>query len=163
MPVAPGGRRTWPERTWEFEQVLGELTAPADAQAAATLAQETKDVRLRAGLLVRQAELAIDPKVAADVAWQVHEMGRLAPDRYEWACRLWNAANQPGRVIGFLEEKLRRGYTLIDSELVELATAYREVRRPIDAERAATTRPALPPPLPGQPAPQGGGMGGGIF
>jgi len=145
--------------------VLSELTAPADARAAATLAQETKDARLRAGLLVRQAELAIDFRVGSDLAWQVHEMGRLPRDRYEWACRLWNAADQPERVIGFLEEKLRRGHALIGPELIELGTAYRNAGRPVDAQRAATTHPAPPPQEPGQPAPQGpgGGLGGGMF
>jgi hypothetical protein len=156
-------QRFTPEQTVEFAEVLSELAAPSDARAAATLAQETKDARLRAGLLVRQAELAIDSKVGADLAWQVHEMGRLRTDRYEWACRLWNAADQPQRVIGFLEEKLRRGFTLVEPELVELATAYRNARRPVDAQRAATTRPAPPPQEPGQPAPRssGGGLGGG--
>jgi len=154
-------RRTSPERTGEFAQVLSELTAPADAPAAATLAQETKDARLRAGLLVRQAELAIGPKVAADLAWQVHEMGQLPVDRHVWSCRLWNAANQPARVIDLLEERLRRGHALGGPELAELAAAYRQAHRPVDAERAATTPPAPPPQKPSQPAPQG--MGGGMF
>jgi len=85
-----------PERTEEFEQLVSELTSPADAQAAATLANETKDARLGSRLLLRQAELAIDPKVAADAAWQVHEMGRLPAARCDWASRSWNAAKQPG-------------------------------------------------------------------
>jgi tetratricopeptide (TPR) repeat protein len=147
-----------PDRTTESSQVLNELTAPADAQAAAVLAREVKDVVLRAGLLLRQAELAIDSKVAADLIWQVREMGRLPVDRYEWACRTWNGVGQPEHVIELLEERLRRGRRLSDSELVELAVAYRQANRPVDAKRAETTARL---PKPNQLAPQG--MGGGMF
>jgi hypothetical protein len=160
LQAAMLGQRSSPERTPEFAQVLSELSAPSDAQAAAALARETGDARLRGHLLLRQAELAIGAKVTADLAWQVHEMGQLPADQYDWACRAWNAADQPGRVIGLLEARLRRGHALGQSELAELAAAYRRVHRPVDAERAVTTPPA-PQKRAGQPAPQG--MGGGMF
>lgn len=93
-----------------------------------------------------------------------HAEAALPVDRYEWACRMWNVAGQPERVIGLLEERLRRGRGLSDSELVELALAYRQANRPVDARRAETTARIPKPnqgPTPNQRAPQG--MGGGMF
>jgi tetratricopeptide (TPR) repeat protein len=153
---------TTPEWSRHFEQLLGELSAPADAQAAAILAAETKDTQLRSRLLMRQAELAIDAQLAADLAWQVHQMEKLPADQIAWACGLWNAARQSGRTIEVLENRLRRGKALDQEELKELATAYRQSSRPIDAQRADTTPPPAPPQPPGQaqPMPGGSGMGG---
>jgi hypothetical protein len=154
--------RTTPEWSRHFEQLLGELSAPADAQAAAILAAETKAAGLRSRLLMRQAELAIDANLAADLAWQVHQMQKLPADQIAWACGLWNAARQSGRTIEVLENRLRRSKTLDKEELKELATAYRHANRPIDAQRADTTPPPTPPQQPGQaqPMPGGFGMGG---
>ena len=154
--------RTTPEWSRHFEQLLGELSAPADAQAAAILAAETKAAGLRSRLLMRKAELAIDANLAADLAWQVHQMQKLPADQIAWACGLWNAARQSGRTIEVLENRLRRSKTLDKEELKELATAYRHANRPIDAQRADTTPPPTPPQQPGQaqPMPGGFGMGG---
>jgi len=150
---------TSPERARELERLLDELRTPADAAAAATLARETDDPRLRGRLLLREAELAIDTNLAADVAWQVHQMGQLPAERNAWACWLWNTANQPGRTIGRLEGKLRRGGTLDEFELSTLETAYREANRPIDAQRAATTIPSPPPRNPSRTETRAPGVG----
>jgi len=149
------------DRGTEVDQVLGELTEPGDAQAAAVLAAETKDVRIRNRLLVRQAELAIDAKLASDLAWQVHQAGGLPAERIAWACRLWNADGQPGRTIDVLESRLRRGKALGQRELSELAAAYRHSNRPTDARRAETTPAELAPRNPNlqEPPSMGGGMG----
>jgi hypothetical protein len=110
-------------------------------------------------LLLREAELAIDTNLAADVAWQVHEMGQLPAGRNAWACWLWNTANQPGRTIGLLEGKLRRRGALDEFELSALETAYLGANRPIDAKRAATATPAPQPQNPSRTETRAPGVG----
>jgi hypothetical protein len=147
-----------PEGSTEFDTLVGELISAEDARAAVALANETKDARLRSRLLVRQAELVIDSKLAADVAWRIHETDELPAERIAWACGVWNAAGQPGRTIAVLEKRLLRGKALGQAELKELEAAYRAAQRPVDAQRAATT---APPKQPGSPEAMSGS--GGFF
>jgi hypothetical protein len=58
----------------------GNLRSLSDA-ARYSLMARTKDAELVAELLVREAELTKDKKRAGDLAWQVHESGRLGDAR----------------------------------------------------------------------------------
>lgn len=86
-------------------------------------------------------------------------MKKLSDGEIAWACGLWNAARQASRTIEVLEDRLCRGKALDEVELKELAIAYRQANRPIDAQRADTTPPPSPPQPPGPPGAVPGGTG----
>jgi hypothetical protein len=85
----------------------GNFRSLSDAARYALMAR-TKDAELVAELLVREAELTKDKKRAGDLAWQVHESGRLGDARLDWACQVWQRAGQAERVIQTCEAALRQ-------------------------------------------------------
>jgi hypothetical protein len=155
-----------PQRRESTAAWKAELNQPMHAQSAGTLADETGDGPLRAELLMRQAELTVDPAAAADIAWSVFQSGELPDDRFAWATRRWTEAGQDDRVIRASERWLRLGKELPPTVAGALADAYRGADRLHDARRAATADPAPPAPPtpsmgfinPGNPFGRGSGM-----
>ena len=147
------------ERRACVQLVVGELTDPGHAEVAGRMSAGVKDPELKAALLVRRAELLRNPDTAAEVVWQVHQVGRLPEDRLNWACATWSRAGQPERVIAACEAWLRRGKPLSLAAAAELAAAYRTAGREQDARRADTRDQE---PVPPTPAPFGG-RGTGMF
>jgi hypothetical protein len=128
-----------PERLACLDLAGAELATAAHAETAGRLAAATKDADLAAELLVRQAELSRDRRLAADLAWKVYQSNRLADARLAWACGLWNGTGHASRTIQACEHVLRAGRPLAAGTAEELAMAYRLAGRVLEARRAATT------------------------
>jgi len=139
LPEDSSARRAW------VEALLAELSHPAHAEAAAGLATATDDPSLQVELRVRQAELCSDARQSGQVVWELFKAGRLPPDRLSWAAGLWNQAGTYARTIEACEARLRAGRILKWSLSPHLQEAYRELDRPLDARRAATEDPEVPP------------------
>jgi tetratricopeptide (TPR) repeat protein len=120
-----------------------EMATAAQAEAAGQLAAKTDDAELSGELLLLRSELTHDNALAADLVWQLHESGQLKTTRLAWACQVWNRVHQPQRVIAACERVLRSGLSLSMEATPELAAAYREEGRDLDAKRAAA-QDALP-------------------
>ena len=146
-----------PVRAAALEAVAGEFAQPQHAELAEQLATEAAASDARTVLLRRQAELTRRPAEAAQIGWQLHAQGQLPRSRLPWLCSLTNQAGDSQRVIRELEALLRDDVRLTDAALFELATAYRQSGRKLDARRASTClldgTPANPPPA----APNRGG------
>ena len=146
--------------------LLAECNEPMPDHVIAALA---KDADLRAQLMLHQAKLSPDAIKAGEILWQLSESGKLPDAQFAWACELWNDAKQGDRVIRAAQRWLRAEKDLGQSELLELAAAYRAAGRDGDARRAETEaeflkdlRPQTPVPLQ-TPARLPGGRGGGMF
>jgi hypothetical protein len=121
-----------PTRAYDLTVLLREV----DAKAAATLATKTSDPSLQSAFRIRQAELTLDERKAAEIYWQEMQEGRLPPSKMQPACRTLVRAGQPLRAVEFLEDKLRQDEMLPKSLLASLSEAYLAAGRPRDAERA---------------------------
>jgi hypothetical protein len=154
VPTDSAGRRRC------LEMVLSDLNELSLAEVAGQLAERTEDPRLKAELLLRQADLSQSLEVRGRLGWQVYQAGQLPEDRFDSVCIAWNSAKQPERVIELAESQLRSGKRLGWEVLQELEIAYRAAGRDADAQRAASADPE--PPLQ-EPTPsrrnRGGGMG----
>jgi hypothetical protein len=113
------------------------LSTAAQAETAGQLAAKIDDAELSGELLLLQSELTHDSSLAAELVWQLHETGRLNVARLAWACQVWNRVHQSQRVIAACEKALRSGLILPAEATTELAAAYREEGRDLDAKRAS--------------------------
>ena len=148
-----------PGREQCLEMILADLNQPGQAEVAGQLAARTHDPRLRAGLMLRQADLSESVEAEADLDWQVYQAGQLPPDRFSSAYVAWNQANRPERVIEAAQRQLRSGKPLLGpTELRELEAAYRAVGCDRDAQRAATSDPEPPAPGPSPAFPDPGAL-----
>ena len=145
-----------PQRADVLQRLLAELTVPARAELAGWLATLTDEADLRSALWTRQAELTHDTRLAAELFWQVHSLGRLGDRRLAKASRIWNQTDHAARVVRVCEQRLRSGQSLPPGVAEQLAAAYRAEGRPNDARRAASQPPTPVSPAPGQPESPGG-------
>ncbi len=113
------------------------LSTAAQAETAGQLAAKIDDAELSGELLLLQSELTHDSSLADELVWQLHETGRLNVARLAWACQVWNRVHQSQRVIAACEKALRSGLILPAEATTELAAAYREEGRDLDAKRAS--------------------------
>jgi hypothetical protein len=146
-----------------LDTVLIEFDRPAHAEIAGSLADAAKDPQIELELRFRQAELTPDWNESSEIVWAVHESGRLPHERLAWACRRWNDADQPNRVIEAAESRLRFGRPLPDDVPIQLEAAYRSVGRKNDAKRAATIDPEMTPATSATPGRNPSQRGGGFF
>jgi hypothetical protein len=119
-----------------------EFRNPAQAEMAAALSAQAHDDRLRLALKVRHAELMAagsNASLAADAGWKLYEGKQLPAGRFDWLAGLLVAARQDSRLIRLVEDRLRAGATLTDTQLDTLAAAYEAVGRPDAVRRARTS------------------------
>jgi hypothetical protein len=160
-------------RAAHVQTVLGELTAPADAASAGSLAGEFTDPDFSTPLLIRQAELTTDRAQATDIALALYEARRLPADRSAWLIDTLVEGRAHGPIASILEDRLRRGERLDARFLQHLSTAYTALFRAQDARRADSQITEQPPggpqgffrrvePAPRRFVPERGGFGFGV-
>ncbi len=128
-------------RSESVEAILGDLTDPAQGDAAARLGDDSKNKAVQAALQIRRAELFAlrsNAGPAADIAWELYQSKRLPARRHAWLFTRLAAARQHARLVEFVEARLRAGEKLNPKQLEALAAAYDAAGRPDAAHRART-------------------------
>jgi hypothetical protein len=148
-----------PDREETVQTLLAELTQPSQEEAAAQLAAATQDADLKRQLLLKEADLTLDPALCGDVGWRLFEAGQLVGQDFGWICSSWNVTGRTDRTIRFCEDRLRAGRELHSGEAAELEKAYDVAGRLDDAHRARTSDPVPQrQPSASVPAPATGGF-----
>jgi hypothetical protein len=145
-----------------LEQVFEEANHHNDSSTLAELAEKSKDAQIAARLRMQQADLMRDRRQAGQIVLNLLKSGLVPQDRFTWAMDVLNEADLSEEVVRIVEARLRRSQPVELGTKTTLRNAYLKLKRPIDAERAATDPfDHVVIPKPAAPAPFVGG--GGFF
>jgi len=139
--------------------LLGELTDASQVELVEALAAEADDRKLAVHLLVRQAELhalRANFPAAAEIGWKLYEAHELPEDQFDWLLDRLRAAEKNERLVQLVEEHLRSGKRLEQSQLDAAALAYEALGLRAAARRARTNSRDFNAPRPRTPLPAAG-------
>jgi hypothetical protein len=146
--------------------LLGELTDASQVEFVEALAAEADDRKLAVQLLVRQAELYVlraNFAAAAEIGWKLFTAHELPSDHFDWLLDRLGAAEKNERLVQLVEERLRTGKRLEQSQLDAAALAYEALGRPAAARRARTNSRDFNAARTGAALPVTGAIGRGMF